>query len=91
MTLYLALTAGIVADEPVPVDAAALQAQVAAHVAAHADQVDEAGHRPVVPNGYHPPREVSPYRDDLRPSTAKRRCHTGARSCAQAPSRATRR
>ena len=33
--------------------AAALQAEVAAYVAAHADQVDEQGHRLVVRNGYH--------------------------------------
>ena len=39
--------------------AAALQAEVAAYVEAHADQVDEAGHRLVVRNGHHQPREVS--------------------------------
>jgi transposase-like protein len=39
--------------------AAALQAEVAAHVEAFADEVDEAGHRLVVRNGYHPAREVS--------------------------------
>ena len=39
--------------------AAALQAEVAAYVAAHADQVDEAGRRLVVRNGYHGAREVS--------------------------------
>jgi transposase-like protein len=39
--------------------AAALQAEVAAYVEAFADQVDEAGHRMVVRNGHHQPREVS--------------------------------
>ena len=39
--------------------AAALQAEVAAYIAAYADQVDEDGHRLVVRNGYHAPREVS--------------------------------
>jgi len=39
--------------------AAALQAEVAAYIDAHADQVDEAGHRLVVRNGYHAPREVA--------------------------------
>ncbi len=39
--------------------AAALQAEVAAYVQAHADQVDEAGHRLVVRNGHHQPREVT--------------------------------
>jgi len=39
--------------------AAALQAEVAAYVAAHADQVDEQGHRLVVRNGYHAGREVT--------------------------------
>ena len=39
--------------------AAALQAEVAAYVEAHADQVDEAGHRLVVRNGHHGAREVS--------------------------------
>ncbi len=39
--------------------AAALQAEVAAYVDAHRDQVDEAGHRLVVRNGYHAEREVS--------------------------------
>ena len=33
--------------------AAALQAEVAAYIAAHADQVDEAGRRLVVRNGHH--------------------------------------
>jgi len=39
--------------------AAALQAEVAAYVEAHADQVDEAGHRLVVRNGHHGEREVT--------------------------------
>ncbi|MCB0890844.1 MAG: IS256 family transposase, partial [Propionibacteriaceae bacterium] len=39
--------------------AAALQAEVAAYIAAHAEEVDEHGHRLVVRNGYHQPREVS--------------------------------
>jgi transposase-like protein len=39
--------------------AAALQAEVAAYVDAFADRVDEAGHRLVVRNGYHQPREVA--------------------------------
>ena len=38
--------------------AAALQAEVAAYIAAHADQVDEAGRRLVVRNGHHGAREV---------------------------------
>ena len=38
--------------------AAALQAEVAAYVEAHADQLDEAGHRLVVRNGYHVERAV---------------------------------
>jgi transposase-like protein len=38
--------------------AAALQAEVAAYVAQFADQLDENGHRLVVRNGYHHPREV---------------------------------
>lgn len=39
--------------------AAALQAEVAAYIEAHADQVDERGHRLVVRNGYHAEREVT--------------------------------
>jgi transposase-like protein len=39
--------------------ATALQAEVAAYVDAHRDQVDEAGHRLVVRNGYHAGREVT--------------------------------
>src|SRR3954447_14098764 len=39
--------------------AAALRAEVAGYVDAHADQVDEVGHRLVVRNGYHAAREVT--------------------------------
>jgi Transposase, Mutator family len=39
--------------------AAALQAEVAAYVEAHADQVDDAGRRLVVRNGHHVEREVT--------------------------------
>ncbi len=39
--------------------AAALLAEVAAHIEAHAHMVDEAGHRLVVRNGFHDPREVA--------------------------------
>ena len=39
--------------------AAALQAEVAAYVDAHGEEVDEAGHRLVVRNGYHQSREVA--------------------------------
>ncbi len=39
--------------------AAALQAEVAAYLEAHCDQLDERGHRLVVGNGHHEPREVS--------------------------------
>ena len=39
--------------------AAALQAEVAAYIDAHADLVDEHGHRLVVRNGYHAEREVA--------------------------------
>jgi transposase-like protein len=39
--------------------AAALQAEVAAYVEAHRDQVDADGHRLVVRNGYHAEREVT--------------------------------
>ena len=38
--------------------AAALQAEVAAYVAQFVDQLDDNGHRLVVRNGYHQPREV---------------------------------
>jgi putative transposase len=39
--------------------AAALQAEVAAYIDTHADQLDEAGHRLVVRNGHHAGREVT--------------------------------
>jgi putative transposase len=39
--------------------AAALQAEVAAYIEAHADALDADGHRLVVRNGYHQPREVT--------------------------------
>lgn len=39
--------------------AAALLAEVAAYVEAHREEVDESGHRLVVRNGFHEPREVS--------------------------------
>ena len=39
--------------------AAALQAEVAAYIDAHVDQVDQHGHRLVVRNGYHAEREVA--------------------------------
>lgn len=39
--------------------AAALRAEVAAYVDAHADQVDDDGHRLVVRNGSHEPRQVT--------------------------------
>jgi transposase-like protein len=39
--------------------AAALQAEVAAYIDAHAEEVDEVGRRLVVRNGYHQAREVS--------------------------------
>ena len=38
--------------------AAALQAEVAAYIEAHAGELDENGHRLVVRNGYHREREV---------------------------------
>ena len=38
---------------------AALQAEVAAYVEQFRDEVDEVGHRLVVRNGYHAPREVT--------------------------------
>ena len=39
--------------------AAALQAEVAAYIDAHADQLDDEGRRLVVRNGYHQPRQVT--------------------------------
>src|SRR6476469_10108502 len=38
--------------------AAALHTEVAAYIDAHAGEVDETGHRLVVRNGFHQPREV---------------------------------
>src|SRR6478752_5269387 len=38
--------------------AAALQTEVAAYIDAHAGEVDETGHRLLVRNGFHQPREV---------------------------------
>jgi hypothetical protein len=38
--------------------AAGLEAEVAAYIDAHADQVDERGRRLVVRNGHHTPRQV---------------------------------
>jgi hypothetical protein len=38
--------------------AEALQAEVDAYIAAFAAERDESGRHLVVPNGYHPPREV---------------------------------
>ena len=49
--------------------AAALQAEVAAYITAHADQVDEAGRRLVVRNGHHGARAVR----DCRVLLAQRR------------------
>jgi putative transposase len=39
--------------------AVALQAEVAAYIEAHADQIDENGHRLVVRNGHYAEREVT--------------------------------
>jgi hypothetical protein len=39
--------------------AAALRAEVTAYIDAHAGEVDENGHRLVVRNGFHDPREVA--------------------------------
>jgi putative transposase len=39
--------------------AAALQAEVAAYISAHAGEMDSEGHRLVVRNGFHQPREVT--------------------------------
>ncbi|HEX2704804.1 MAG TPA: transposase, partial [Candidatus Lustribacter sp.] len=39
--------------------AAALQAEVSAYIDAHTEHVDQAGHRLVVRNGHHQPREVA--------------------------------
>jgi putative transposase len=75
--------------------AAALQAEIAAYIDAHRTEVDEAGHRLVVRNGYHEPREVTtaagavpvraPRVNDKRtdPETGQRRrfSSTKARAC----------
>jgi hypothetical protein len=50
--------------------AVALQAEVSAYIDAHAEEVDENGHRLVVRNGYHNEREVI---------TAAARCRCGRR------------
>jgi len=50
---------GLVRDGARAMLAAALQAEVAAYIDAHAGEVDEAGYRLVVRNGYHQPREVA--------------------------------
>ena len=49
----------IVSDGARQMLAAALQAEVATFVAAHASEIDEVGHRLVVRNGYHAEREVT--------------------------------
>ena len=48
----------IVCDGARQMLAAALKAEVAAYIDAHAHEVDENGHRLVVRNGYHHEREV---------------------------------
>ena len=58
------LTGGSLLDEIVrdgarQMLAAALEAEVAAYIEAHADQLDKNGHRLVVRNGHHEPREVT--------------------------------
>jgi hypothetical protein len=50
---------GIVRDGARQILATALQAEVAAYIDAFADQVDADGHRLVVRNGFHQPREVT--------------------------------
>jgi transposase-like protein len=54
----LSLLDEIVRDGTRRMLAAALQAEVAAYIEAHADQLDSDGHRLVVRNGSHQPREV---------------------------------
>ena len=49
---------GIVRDGARQMLTAALRAEVAAYIEQFADQVDEAGHRMVVRNGYHQQRDV---------------------------------
>ena len=55
----LSLLDGIVRDGARQMLAAALQAEVAAYIEAHAHEVDEHGRRLVVRNGYHAEREVT--------------------------------
>src|SRR5918912_2543064 len=54
--------------------AVALQAEVSAYIDAHAEEVDENGHRLVVRNGHHNEREVI---------TAAARCRCGRRGSVQ--------
>lgn len=54
----LSLLDEIVRDGARQMLAAALSAEVSAYIEAHADQLDSRGHRLVVGNGYHQPREV---------------------------------
>jgi hypothetical protein len=55
----LSLLDGIVRDGARQMLAAALQAEVAAYVAAHRGELDENGHQLVVRNGHHAEREVT--------------------------------
>src|SRR5688500_10212991 len=64
------LLAEIVRDGARQMLAAALGDAVAAYIDAHADQLDEQGHRLVVRNGHHGEREVT---------TARVRCRCGRR------------
>lgn len=50
---------GIVRDGARQMLAAALQAEVAAYIDAHSDELDQEGHRLVVRNGYHAARQVT--------------------------------
>lgn len=58
-TTGVSLLDEIVRDGARKMLAAALQAEVAAYIARFTDEVDEAGHRMVVRNGYHAPRQVT--------------------------------
>ena len=58
-TVGRALLDEIVRDGARAMLAAALQAEVAAYIEAHAGEVDDDGHRLVVRNGYHQEREVA--------------------------------
>ena len=58
-TTGVSLLDEIVRDGARKMLAAALQAEVAAYIAQFTDEVDEAGHRMVVRNGYHAPRQVT--------------------------------